>query len=141
MNSTNKKNRRKPVFLFVESLFLRQMASKKLQLLHCFWRFHYIPSAKNLHHSELFIGDTHYPNISFRRQDLFYSLNMHLGILPAGAMPQVNAELKHLEPIRYNILPEPSIDLPVLFGFCRKIEEYKYPHYPVSIETFKHVVG
>jgi len=115
------------------------MASKKFQLLYRFGRFHYIPSTKNLHHPELLIGDAHYPDISFRRQHSFHPLDMDFRILPAGAMPQVNAELEHLEPIRYNILSEPGIDLPVLFGFCRKIEEYKYPHDPVSIETFKHV--
>jgi hypothetical protein len=49
---------------------------------------------------------------------------MYIGIFPAGAVPQINAELKHIESVGHNIFPEPGIYLPVLFGFCWQIKKY-----------------
>lgn len=69
----------------------------------------------------------------FGRQYAFDSFNMHIGIFPAGAMTQVNAELEHIEAIRQNFLPEFGVDLPVFFGFRGKIKKYKYPHDAICV--------
>lgn len=111
---------------------------KELQLLRHRRRLHEFSSPENFHHTKLFIGNTHDANMPLLGKDFFHPFNMHVCIFLAGAVPQVNAELEHVETIRDNILSEFGIDLPVFFGFCRKIKKYKYPHDAVCIETFKH---
>jgi hypothetical protein len=48
---------------------------------------------------------------------------MYIGVFPAAAMAQINAELEHLEAIGQDILPEFGINFPVLFGFRGKVEK------------------
>lgn len=73
-------------------------------------------------------------------QDSFYSLYMHLGIFPAGAMAQVNAELKHIEAVGHDILSEFGVNLPVFFGFSRQVKKYEYPHDAICVESLKHAL-
>jgi hypothetical protein len=58
---------------------------------------------------------------------------MHIGVFPAAAMPDIRAELEHLEAIRQNSLTELSVGLPVLLGFGRQIKHYEYPHNAIGV--------
>lgn len=109
-----------PIFSFLRDCFF----SEKFELLGRFGCIHQFPAPEDLHHSKLFIGDAHYPDMAFRRQDGFYSFCMYLGILPATAMPYIHAELEHGEPVCHDLLPEQCIVFPVLFGFGRKVKMY-----------------
>ena len=56
-------------------------------------------AVKQLNHPKLLIGKLKYSYMSLGGQDAFYPLNMYIGIFPAGAVPHINTELEHLEPI------------------------------------------
>ena len=112
---------------------------KQFQLLNSFGVVDHFFSPENLHHSKLFIGNTHNADMTFGRKDSFYSLYMHIGILTAGAVAQVNAELEHIEPVGHYFLTEPGIYFPVLFSFSWQVKKYKYPHDAVCIESFEHI--
>jgi len=111
---------------------------KKFELLNRLGTLHHFFPPKNFHHPELFIGNAHNPDMSFGGKNALYSFYMHVCIFPAGTVAQVNAELEHIEPIGHNILAEFGVDLPVLFGFRRQVEKYKYPHDAVCVKAFKH---
>jgi hypothetical protein len=71
------------------------------------------------------------------RQYLFHPLNMHIGVLPAAAMPQINTKLEHLETISHNLLSEFGIYFPVLFSLGWQIKKYQNPHNAVCVKAFK----
>jgi hypothetical protein len=109
-----------PFFLFLAyRIFL-----KKLQLLYRFRSIYQFFSPEYLHHPKLLIRDAHNPHMPFGGQDGLYPFYMHVGIFPAGAVAEVNAELEHAEPVGHNVLAEFRIDLPLLFGLGRQVEEY-----------------
>jgi hypothetical protein len=58
---------------------------------------------------------------------------MHIGILAARTASSVNGELKHGESVLHNVFPKQSIALPLLLGFGRKVEKYKYPHNSILV--------
>ena len=93
---------------------------------------------KNFHHPKLLVGNAHNAYMAFGWQFCFYPLYMYFCIFPAWAMPEINAELEHIEAICHNVLPEFGINLPVLFGFCWQVKKYEYPHDAICIKTLKH---
>src|SRR2546423_8112912 len=96
---------------------------EKLQLLYGFRALYLVMTAKYLHHAELLVCHAHNTYMPLGRKYLFNPFNMHIGVFPAAAMSQVNAELEHLEAIGNNLLPEPGVYFPVLFGFRGKVEK------------------
>jgi hypothetical protein len=115
-----------------------KLGLKKFELLHRFWCFHKVMSTEDFHHSELFVGNTHDAYMPFWGKNVFYPLDMYLRIFPAGAVPQVYAELEHIEAVGHNIFPEPGIYFPILFSFCWQVKKYEYPHNSIGIESLKH---
>ena len=109
--------------------------SKQLQLLarcvHCF-RF---AIAENLHFAKLFVGNTQYPNVAIFRHERLHPLDMHLGILIAWAMPQINGKLEHREAVGHDAFAKSGVCLALLFCLRRQIEKHKHPHNPIFTET------
>ncbi len=58
---------------------------------------------------------------------------------PAGAMPDVHAELKHIKSRFEHFLPEQDIISPVLGSFSREVKHNDQPHDAVSIETVSRI--
>jgi hypothetical protein len=65
---------------------------------------------------------------------------VNISIFPACTVAQVDAELEHIKTIGYNIFAEFGIDLPLLFGLCRKVKKYKDPHDSIGVKSFKHIL-
>lgn len=74
---------------------------------------------ENLHHAELLIGDTHDPDMSLFRQDLFDANDVDIRILPAAAMPHINRKLKHLKPVFQDVFTELSVYFTLSLSFRR----------------------
>ncbi len=66
-------------------------------------------------------------------QDLLYPLYMHVGIFPATAMPDIQAELEHRKPVVEYLLAEFRIDLSLGFCFRWQVEHNNYPHNTIGI--------
>jgi hypothetical protein len=58
---------------------------------------------------------------------------MNVSVFPAGAMPDIHAELEHGKPVRHDFLSEQRIVFPVSFGFGRKVKKNKHPHYTIGV--------
>lgn len=98
--------------------------SEQLQLLYCLRVFYQFMSPEYFHHAKLLVGHTHNTHMPFGRQDFFDPADVYIGILPAAAVPQIDAELEHLEAITLYLFTEQGIVLPVLFGVSRQVEKY-----------------
>ncbi len=90
---------------------------------------------KQLYGAELLVGDTKYTYMSVLGKERLNTLDMHLGILHAGTMTDINRELEHRETVALQVLAEQGIGLLVPLCLGRKVEENKYPHNPVFAET------
>ena len=90
-------------------------------------------SLEDLNHAKLLICNTHNANVAFWWQDGFDSFSVHLCVFAAAAMPEVHAELKHLEAIRQHALSKAYVVLPVGFGFRWQVEHNEYPHSSIGV--------
>ena len=116
--------------------FFRFWQLKKGELGTCAWPGYGRLAPKYLHHAELFIGDGHDANMPLRRQDLFDTFDMHVGMFPAAAVPEVHAELEAGEAAIEHTFPEFGVLLFFLLGDHWKIIHDEYPHDSISIDTF-----
>lgn len=117
----------------IGKVFQFPVASKKLQLLGCSRPVLQLPPPEKLHHAKLFIGQGHYYYFPFRSQKAFYAPYMHIGILAAVAMADINGELHHRKTILLQVFPKHCVIMPILFGFGWQVEKYKNPQNPVLV--------
>lgn len=81
-----------------------------------------LPAMKQFDHTELFIRkleDTHVP---LGRQEALDPFDMNICIFPAGAVPHIDTELEHLEPVGQQLFTEKRIGFPVFFGVRRQVK-------------------
>lgn len=90
-------------------------------------------AVKQFHLAELLVGNAQNADAALIGQNLFHPADMHIRILAAHAMPDVQAELEHGETIVQDLLPEFRIALAVGRRFGGQVEHYKYPHNPVGV--------
>ena len=85
-------------FIFKASFSL----SKQLQLLSRSLSLLGFQGRKNLYFAKLLVGDAQNADFAMFGQKGFHALDMHIGILAAGAMPHIRRKLKHGEAIAHN---------------------------------------
>lgn len=111
------------------------LLSEQLKLLRRFGRVGPSGSIKDLHAAELLVGDGEDAHMSFLGQQLFNPPDVHIGILPARTVPQVDGKLEHGKAVAHDILAEPRGNFPVFFRHYRKIKKNEYPQDPVFIKA------
>jgi hypothetical protein len=67
------------------------------------------------------------------RQIFLYPLHMYFGILAAGAVAQIGAELKHGKAVFLHFFAKVGIVLFVLLGFGGQIKKHHNPHNSIRI--------
>ena len=102
---------------------------------------HLFAAIKNLHIAKLFVGYPEYAYFAERRHPAFHSCNMNIRIFGAGAVPQIDTELKHCKPIRQEFLTELGIFLPVFLGICWKVKQNQHPHNPIFAKSCVHFLA
>ena len=81
-------------FISIVPVFLEEF-----KLLGGFGGIDQLPAAVYLHHSELLIGNTHYPNMTFRRKNALNPFDMNLRIFLTATVPDIHTELEHRKAI------------------------------------------
>jgi hypothetical protein len=128
----NKKNvAQKPMAFKSHRLFLS--CSKQFKLLGGARPVRRFGAVEVFHHAVLPISDVKNDDFSFWWQESFHPLGMDLGILPAGAVPGVDAVLHHGKAILYQRLAKLGVILALFFGLYREVEENEYPHNSVLV--------
>lgn len=115
--------------------------SKQLQLLRCVSFLDLFLAGKNFHLTELLVGDADDPDLTCRRQRGLHPPDVHLGVLPRGAMAQVDRKLEHREAVLDEFFAKLGILFPFLFRLGRQVEKHKYPHDAIFRKTFHKVVN
>ncbi len=87
-----------------------------------------MPAVEQEHIRELLVRNTHDAYFTELGQGAFHTPYVHVGILRARAMAQVNGELKHRETILQQLLAELGCRLALLLRVRRQIKKYQYPH-------------
>jgi len=113
--------------------FFDPVLLKKLQLLGRGRNIYSFMPPEDLHHAKLLVCNAQDTDMPFAGQYLLDPPDVDIRILLAAAVPQVQAELEHLEPVRQHILAKMGIVLPVLLGLGRQIEHDNHPHDTVRI--------
>ena len=94
---------------------------------------------KNLKIAKLLICNTKYTYLTKLGKKRFHTLDMHLCILHACTMPEVNGKLKHRESITLKLLAKLRSGLTIALGIGRQIKQYEHPHNTIFTETF-HII-
>ena len=115
------------------SIRLKKQFQLLLRRLHLFLLF----PDKKFNFPELFVGNAENSNLPKFGQKRFHPPDMHIRVLLAGAMPHINGELEHSEPVLHQLLSEIRRGLPLLFGLCRQIKKHENPHNLVFTEPFQ----
>lgn len=86
------------------------------------WRNWFL-TIKQLNGPELLVCYAQHPNMTELWQKRFYAPYVHLGVLHAGTMADVNGELEHGETIALQVLAKKGISLLVALCLRRQVEE------------------
>ncbi len=110
-------------------------ASEKFKLLDGLGQWGGMLAVEQEHVGELLVRNAHDANLSIFGQGTLHTPYMHVGILCARAMAQVNRELKHREAILQQLLAELGCRLALLLRIRRQIEKHQYPHNSIFTKT------
>lgn len=92
------------------------------------WVDFFFGTVKEFHCSKLLVGDAQNAHHAAFGQQRFHSPDVHVGVLFAGAMPQVDRKLKHHKTIFHDVLAKLSCNFALLFCFGWQVIEYQDPH-------------
>ena len=98
------------------------VVSEKFELLTWSSGLLWFLSVKDFEVTKLLVGNAEYAYLSKFGEERFYALDVHLGILHAGAMADVGGELKHSEPISLQFLAKLRVGLAVALGLGRQVK-------------------
>ena len=95
---------------------------------------------EHLHIAKLFVRDSENAHLAIFRHNAADAPNVHLHILTAGTMANVDAKLKHGKAIAYQVLAKIMIDFSIPLGLGGQVEENENPHHSVFAKATGQVV-
>ena len=95
---------------------------------------------EHLHISKLLVRDSENAHLTIFRYNAANAPNVHLHILAAGTMANVDAKLKHRKAIANQILAKIVIDFSIPLGLGGQVEENENPHNSVFAKATGQVV-
>ena len=95
---------------------------------------------KEQHISKLLVRDSENTHLAILGYNAANAPNVHLHILAAGTMANVDAKLKHRKAIATQVLAKVVIGLAVTLGLGGQVEENENPHHSVFAKATGQVV-